>query len=61
MKTKILIPDVQRYELTYKNQKGEVKMYSISPPIEKSQDSMTVYAFGHGIRTFKFNKILDIK
>lgn len=61
MKTKILIPNVQRYTLTYKNQRGEVKTYEVSPPIEKSDDSMTVYAFGKGIRTFKIARITDIQ
>lgn len=54
------IPDPQNYLIVYKTDKGP-QAYTVSLPIEKNDDSITVYAFGHGVRTFKVDKIQDMR
>ncbi len=48
-----------KYSIKYMKDGGEVQEYTISAPIDKTTKSMTVYAYGVGIRTFKFNKIVE--
>lgn len=58
-KTKILIPNVQKYTLKYRKSNGKTENYIVTL-IEKKEKGMTCYAFGKGIRTFNFDRILAI-
>ena len=55
----VKIPNPRRFDLVYRGSEGD-KMYQVSLPVEKTADSFTAYAFGKGIRTFKFDKVLSM-
>lgn len=48
-----VFPDASKYRLDYTKADGTVANYTISNPIEANQESITAYAFGRGVRTFK--------
>ena len=48
-----VFPNPAKYTISYVKADGSMGNYTISNPIEASQDSITAYAFGRGIRTFK--------
>lgn len=57
---KLRIPKPQNYLLIYEGKEG-LKQYNVSLPIDKTDTEITVYAFGKGVRTFKVNKIVDMR
>jgi hypothetical protein len=52
-----VFPPSAKYGFSYRTVDGRNGYYTISNPISSNQDSITTYAFGHGIRTFKKSKI----
>lgn len=53
------LPKAKKYILSYQKEK-EVKNYIVSNPIDETKDSITVYAIGSGVRSFKRSKIISI-
>lgn len=48
-----VFPNPAKYSIEYVKADGTVGNYTISNPIEANTDSITAYAFGRGVRTFK--------
>lgn len=48
-----VFPEAAKYSLDYIKADGSEHNYTISNPIEANKDSITAYAFGRGVRTFK--------
>jgi len=57
---KVHIPEPRKFRLKYRTERGAVKEYDISTPIEKGRDYFTAYAFKKGIRSFKMDRLIDI-
>ena len=55
------LPKPKRYLLKYRKNGGEIKTYEISVPIDETIETVTVYSYGGGLRTFKRSNIVDIK
>jgi hypothetical protein len=56
----VIIPEPLKFNLVYRNAKGETKTHEVSGPIEKNGTSFTAYSFGKGIRTFLLNRIVSL-
>lgn len=56
----VILPPAQKFSLTYNSSKG-YKCYRVSAPIEITEEGFTAYAFNKGIRTFKFDKIVNLE
>lgn len=50
-------PTPKKYRMVYQKKNGEVDVYTVSNPIDSTEDMMTAYAFGHGVRSFLKNRI----
>jgi hypothetical protein len=53
----VVLPAPAKYDVTYVTADGRTGNYTVSNPIEANKDSITVYTFGRGVRTFKKNQI----
>jgi hypothetical protein len=53
----VVLPAPAKYDVTYVTNDGRTGKYTVSNPIEANKDSITVYTFGRGIRTFKKSQI----
>lgn len=53
----LVFPKPAKYDITYVTADGRTGDYTISNPIDANKDSITVYALGRGIRTFKKARI----
>lgn len=53
----MVLPQPAKYNITYERADGDVGNYTVSNPIEANKDSITVYTFGRGVRTFKKSQI----
>ncbi len=53
---------VGKYHLVYRKDNGRIYSYRISVPIDTNEenDTFTSYAYGHGVRTFKGDRIVRI-
>ena len=49
----LVFPEPSKYSIEYMKADGSMGNYVISNPIEASNDAVTAYAFGRGVRTFK--------
>jgi len=56
---KLALGDVERYEILYQKD-GYNEMYTVSGAIDRDENKVNCYAFGHGVRSFKWDKILSI-
>ena len=57
---KILLQQPLKLKITYQRADGVIKNYKVTP-IEVKKDSFNGYVFGEGVRTFKFDKIIDLR
>jgi len=53
----VVFPEAAKYSIDYVKADGKVGKYTISNPIESNKDSITAYAFGRGVRTFKMDRV----
>ncbi len=60
-KKPLVFPPDGKYRLKYTKEGGEVAEYTVSNPIESNNDSLTVYAFAKGVRTFKKSRVLEFE
>jgi len=56
-KQKVAFPKPAKYWMRYQRRDGQEKMYLVSNPIEATPDTVTVYAFGSGVRSFIKDRI----
>lgn len=56
---KIFLQSPSKLNLKYKRSDGLIKNYKVVP-IEIKKDKFTGYVFGEGVRTFRFERILDL-
>jgi hypothetical protein len=47
------------YKITYRRPKGDVEEYTTSRPFSKFKDGIKVYCYGKGIRSFRYDRIVD--
>jgi hypothetical protein len=52
-----VFPPAAKYRITYRTERGEIKGYEISNPIESDANVITAYAFKRGVRSFKKDRI----
>lgn len=57
---KLLITPPAKYILTYKKNSGQVSKYILTI-VEVHPDYFTGYCFGHGLRSFKHDRVLNIE
>lgn len=55
------LPKARQYSMLYRKKCGETQAYSVSNPIEQDEETITVYAIGRGIRTFRVENILEMR
>lgn len=61
-KNKFNIPQPKEFILTYLKDSGGNEYYYISSPIKVTSETLTAWAYNrHGVRSFNFNKIIDLK
>jgi hypothetical protein len=53
------IPQTSNYFLKYRKANGQIHSYRVSHPISSDGDRVTVYAYKHGVRSFKVAKIIE--
>lgn len=56
----LVFPKAAKYSIGYRSVDGYYDSYTISNPVEETEDSITAYTFGRGIRTFKKAGIQNI-
>jgi hypothetical protein len=56
---KLRLPKAKKFLLVYNKGDGD-KAYTVSNPIEQDAKSITVYAFGRGVRSFEIEKIVEM-
>ena len=59
MATTLRIPKPQKYLLEYKGKEGK-KTYTVSLPIDMNAKTITVYAYGGGVKSFKVENIVSM-
>lgn len=52
-----VFPKAAKYSMEYVKSDNTLGTYVISNPIDSNSESITAYAFGRGIRTFKKSKV----
>lgn len=58
---RVVFPRASKYSLDYVRADGSIGNYTISNPIEATDDSITAYAFGKGVRSFKKSCICGLR
>lgn len=60
MAKSLKIPNPEHFLLEYRGKNGR-KHYTVSSPIEANSKVITVYVFGGGVKSFKVEKIIDMR
>jgi hypothetical protein len=58
-KPEVVFPTPMKYRVVYTTLEGETKEYTVSNPISSENGKITVYAYGHGIRSLIVDRISE--